>query len=59
MNLRAIQPIYRGGRLVQPGEPFDTTPEDGKALIQDGKARDPAAKKPATKAVRPEDQAEK
>lgn len=59
MNLRAIQPIYRGGRLVQPGEPFDTTPEDGKALIQDGKARDPSAKKATARPARAEEQAEK
>jgi len=59
MDLRATQPVYRGGRLIQPGESFYTTPEDGKALIVEGKARDPNAKKPATKAVRPEDKAEK
>ena len=59
MNLRAIQPIYRGGRLVQPGESFDTTPEDGKALIQDGKARDPNARKALAKPAKADAQEEK
>ncbi|HBN8473011.1 TPA: hypothetical protein L3709_005189 [Pseudomonas aeruginosa] len=52
MDLRAIQPIYRGGRLVQPGEPFETTAEDGKALIQEGKARETVARKAAAKQVK-------
>ncbi|ASC96374.1 MULTISPECIES: hypothetical protein [Pseudomonas] len=59
MDLRAIQPIYRGGRLVQPGEPFETTAEDGKALIQEGKAREPVARKAAAKQVKADQQAEK
>lgn len=52
MKLNAIQPVYRGGKLIQPGEPFDTTTEDAAALIEEGKARDPNAKKPTAKAVR-------
>ncbi|WP_054911045.1 DUF7210 family protein [Pseudomonas sp. NBRC 111135] len=59
MKLKAIQPVYREGRLVQPGEPFETTAEDAAALIEEGKARDPNAKKPAAKASRPSAQAEK
>lgn len=59
MELRATQPVYRGGRLIQPGEPFTTTAEDGKALIQEGKARDPNAKKPAGKPPKADAQEEK
>lgn len=59
MDLRATQPVYRGGRLIQPGEPFTTTAEDGKALIQQGKALDPSAKKPPPKQARAEPQDEK
>lgn len=59
MDLRATQPVYRGGRLIQPGEPFTTTAEDGKALIQEGKARDPNAKKPASKPAKVDAQEEK
>ncbi|WP_121412675.1 DUF7210 family protein [Pseudomonas aeruginosa] len=49
MELRATQPVYRGGRLIQPGESFATTTEDGKSLIQEGKAHDLHAKKPSAK----------
>lgn len=59
MNLRAIQPVYRGGRLIQPGESFETTAEDGKALIQEGKAREPNAKKPVGKPSKQDAQEEK
>ncbi|WP_425327669.1 hypothetical protein [Pseudomonas nitroreducens] len=59
MDLRAIQPVYREGRLIQPGESFSTTAEDGKALIQEGKARDPSAKKATAKQAKAEPQEEK
>lgn len=59
MDLRATQPVYRGGRLIQPGESFYTTPEDGKALIVEGKARDPNAKKPAARPAKADVQEEK
>lgn len=59
MDLRATQPVYRGGRLIQPGESFATTAEDGKALIQEGKARDPNAKKAPARPAKAEPQEEK
>lgn len=59
MDLRATQPVYRGGRLIQPGEQFTTTAEDGKVLIQEGKARDPNAKKPSAKPAKADAQEEK
>lgn len=59
MNFRAIQAVYRGGRLIQPGESFETTAEDGQALIREGKARDPNAKKPGVKLSKAEPQEEK
>ncbi|WP_325435164.1 hypothetical protein [Pseudomonas nitroreducens] len=59
MDLRAIQPVYREGRLIQPGESFTTTAEDGQALIRGGKARAPNNKKAAAKPTKPEPQEEK
>ncbi|EIU7214146.1 TPA: hypothetical protein L6A17_22205 [Pseudomonas aeruginosa] len=59
MELRAIQPVYRGGRLIQPGEPFTTTSEDGKSLIQEGKAREPHVKKPSAKPAKADPTEEK
>lgn len=59
MDLKAIQPVYRGGKLIQPGEPIITTAEDAANLIAEGKARDASAKKPAAKPARTGAQPEK
>ncbi|QEY73226.1 hypothetical protein [Pseudomonas denitrificans (nom. rej.)] len=59
MDLKATQPVYRGGKLIQPGEPINTTAEDAENLIAEGKARDASAKKPSAKPARSAAQAEK
>lgn len=59
MDLKAIQPVYRGGKLIQPGEPINTTAEDAERLIGEGKARDASAKKSPAKPARTVAQIEK
>lgn len=56
MDLKAIQPVYRNGKLIQPGESFETTPEDGATLVGEGKAREQKARKPIAKPARASDQ---
>ncbi|HBO4408617.1 TPA: hypothetical protein NIH89_000381 [Pseudomonas aeruginosa] len=58
MQFKAIKPLYRGGRLVQPGEPFDTTPEDGERLVTNGEALDPRSRKAPAKSPKGSAQAE-
>ncbi|HCF0586763.1 hypothetical protein [Pseudomonas aeruginosa] len=58
MQFKAIKPLYRGGRLVQPGEPFDTTPEDGERLVTNGEALDPRTPKAPAKSLKGSTQAE-
>lgn len=58
MKLNAIQPVYRHGKLIQPGESFDTTPEDGATLVGEDKAREPKARKAAAKPARATDQSD-
>ncbi|EOU9504837.1 hypothetical protein ACOJK1_001140 [Pseudomonas aeruginosa] len=58
MQFKAIQPLYRGGRLVQPGEPFDTTPEDGERLVANGEALDLRSRKAPPKSLKGSTQAE-
>ncbi|WP_162955563.1 hypothetical protein, partial [Pseudomonas aeruginosa] len=58
MQFKAIQPLYRGGRLVQPGEPFDTTPEDGERLVANGEALDLRSRKAPPKSPKGSTQAE-
>lgn len=59
MDLKAIKPVYRGGKLIQPGEPIATTAEDAANLISAGEARDASAKKLPAKSARGAAQAEK
>jgi len=59
MDLKATQPVYRGGKLIQPGEPINTTVEDAATLIAEGKARDASAKKSLAKPTRTVAQPEK
>ena len=53
MKLEAIKTTYQGGKLVGPGDQFETTDSHARELVKKGYAREYVKPEPKPKAEKP------